>query len=171
MIWFCNFIKINSFLMKFFLFILFVPIFTALHTDSWKPGKTDPKGNLIIVEMENNEQLKDRPHFETVCADMTWSILIRYDDEIQSKYYIFNNDKKLIFSTESFDVFLKELRKIPDHTTVRDIQKCTISFSYLLPEAQREAINALMKEKNCTLETRIMFCWCGAVKMTYPFAK
>jgi hypothetical protein len=154
-------------------YLFFAVLFQAvslLQSDTWKPGKTDSKGDLIIVEMENNKQMRDRPNFETVTVDSKWSILIWYDDNIKN-YYIFNNKKKAVFSTGSFDTFINELKKIPDHTTIRDIQKCTMPFAYLLPEEQKDAIDALMKKKNCTLEDRIMYCYCGAVKITYGFNK
>jgi len=141
----------------------------AFQTNEWKPGKTDSNGNLIIVEMENNPQMKDRPLHETVTVDTKWSILIMYDEDSDPGYYIFNNQTKRIFSTGSFTEFSDELIKIPNNTTISKIGRCTMPFDYMMPEKEKEQIERLLREKNCNLEEHIMYCWCGAVKIVYPF--
>ena len=149
---------------------LIISLFSFSGND-WKPGKTDTKGNLIIVEMQNRSDVKDRPIHEIISVDTDWSILIRYTDTIEQNYYIFNNIKKQIFNTTSFDRFIKEVHTIPNRTNIRKIEKCSAPFDYLMPQELVKRLNKTIEKKNCVLEPKLMFCYCLSEKLTYPFLK
>jgi len=154
--------------MKTLVSVILILISSNFNSQDWKPGKTDSDGNLIIVEMKKEIDNK-RPIEEIISVDMKWSVVIEYPSEDKQSYYIFNNETKQIFSTKSFEEFLNELQKIPDNTTIRKIGKCTAPFDYEMPPEKRGQISELIKKKNCILEDKLMFCYCGAVKMNYPF--
>ena len=155
---------------KAIIFIMCIFLF-SFSIEKWEPGETDSKGNLIIVKLKNKKDCKDREQFQTFSVDMDWSILLFYDDNIKSYYFIFNNIKKQIFRTKSFERFLEEIKKIPNNTMIRNIEKCSAPFSYMMPEDLRDQLYTTIQAKNCILEEKIMYCYCFAEKIDYKFLK
>lgn len=137
-------------------------IFSGFSGSNWKAGKVDEKGNLIIAVLEDTEGFGGKnAEDKLVTVDMDWSILIFYGYDKKSKYCIFNNIKKQIFVSKSFNEFLNEIKEIPNETTIREIDKCTVSISALLPKEKREQLKTLVEEKKCKLEMKFMYCTCG----------
>ena len=157
--------------MKKTIIIILCFILFSFSGEKWEPGETDSDGNLIIVKLQNNKNCKDREQFQTFSVDTDWSILIFYDDNVKSRYFIFNNIKKQIFQTKSFDIFIDEIKRIPNNATIRNIGKCTVPFSYMMPEDLRDELNTTIQKKNCILEDKIMYCYCFAEKIEYIFMK
>ena len=159
-----NMISSKSLLILMVCFFLF-----GFSNSKWEKGKTDSNGNLIIVKLENRINCDRRKQNETISVDTDWSILLFYDFSRQSEYYLFNNVRKQIFKTKSFDEFIAEIKQIPNNTIIRDIGKCTIPFSCEMPDNLSEELTEVIKEKECTLEDKIMFCYCCAEKIEYEF--
>jgi len=85
-------------------------------------------------------------------------------------YYIFSRDERKILKTEDVDVFLAELKDLPDGATVDRISKCTVGFytQYgVKMDEQYRRITALLKRKRFKLvssleddEKHASFCYC-----------
>lgn len=139
-----------------FLFIVFVG------AGSWQKGTVDKNHNLIIVELENRTNCSNRNQHEVITVDSDWSILIVYPNEKEAMFYIFNNAANQIYKTRLFNDFLREVRNIPNNIELRKIDKCTVPFDFNLPDEFRTKLNQTLEAKSCTLESKIMYCYCCA---------
>lgn len=135
----------------------------------WKAAETDDSGDLIILKIDMRPNCKHNPKDEVVTADSDWSIVMRYGISQEETYCIFDNQRNRIFSTSNYTVFLSELRKLPDGINIRDIGKCTVPFRVDFPLERMGQLNTVLEKKNCTLEERIMYCYCCAEEIHYPF--
>lgn len=128
----------------------------------WQNGTVNKNGDLIIVELDNRKGCNNRNSHEVISVDMDWSILLVYPDEKEAMFYIFDNLANKIYKSRVYNEFLREIRTIPNNTVVRKIDKCTVPFDFGLPDEFRAKLNQTLKAKNCTLESKIMYCYCCA---------
>lgn len=150
------------------LLISIFALFSDFKSTLWQRGKVDSQNNLIIVTMKNRENCNHLPQYDTIAVDKDWSVVL-YCTEFDSTFCIFNNIKKELFITRSLSRFILELKKIPAKTIVREIEKCTMPFSYNLSPKDRKRIEGTLQRQGSKLEYKLMYCYCCALEMKYAF--
>lgn len=136
---------------------------------NWSKGKVHTNGNLIIVELKNRDNCRQAAPNQIITVDLPWSILINYQEKGKGHFYIFNNEKSEIFKSADFESFIKELTKIPKATIIRKIDKCTLPFDLEMPELLTQKLEEVIQAKQCTLETKIMYCYCCAEEVNFQY--
>ena len=86
------------------------------------------------------------------------------------RYYLFCRDQKRIAKTHDVQVFLSELEKIPDHSKIDMVSKCTVPFHTQYGvniDKEHQQVIDMLKRKQCILidsreddERHASVCYC-----------
>lgn len=136
---------------------------------TWQKGTVDKNGDIVIVELQNRIDCRNRNQKEIITVDSDWSILVVYPNETEAAFYIFDNNLNRIFKTKLLNEFVRELNNIPKNSFVRKIDKCTVPYDYALPDDYKVKIEAALATNSCTFEAKIMYCYCCADSIVHKY--
>lgn len=141
-------------------------------TNNWQKSPIDKLGNLLVLKIFQGPPCctKCKPEI-TVSVDKPWSVWLNYESETVRSFTIFDNLNKKVFHTKDFNQFLSQLANIPQNTSLRIIDKCTVSYLNIMPENDKLKFLNLLSENKIEYETKSMFCNCCAKKLVYLFKK
>jgi len=127
---------------------------------------SDPLPIIVLPDVRNTSAPK-----RYVMLHLDYGLIISNGDTKSApSYYLFCRDEKRIVKTHDVQVFLSELQKIPDHSKIDMVSKCTVPFytQYGVNiDKEYQQVMDLLKQKQCILiesleddERHASFCYC-----------
>ena len=111
----------------------------------------EPSLPIIKLVTQNADASSERH----VMLQLDYGVIIsNADTNLAPGYYLFCRDDRRILKTQDVNVFLAELEKLPDGTTIDKIAKCTVPFCTQWGvdiEKELVRINALYTKKKFSL--------------------
>lgn len=107
-----------------------------------RPEQTDSRtGRLVAFRLEYYDRSD-----QDILVDGRYGLLVVCNDT-ERLFCLFDNVKKRILATQSWDKFYDALVKWPDGIEVQRFNTCCAPIDYRLPDAQSQSLDAVMRMK------------------------
>lgn len=123
--------------------------------------KAPRDNNFVIITLVSScKELQNK----NICLPNDYGFLINWPGDTKPEFYLYNKLLKTITFTDDFTDFLDGLKQFPTGAKIDRIEKCQVPFSYYMPDAEREQLDDIIKNKRFVLtdqeNNNFIICTC-----------
>jgi hypothetical protein len=95
-----------------------------------------------------------------------YGYIVDWPAEKKPMFYVFNKPSGTRIRTSNWDTFIAELRKVPDRSEVDSAGKCSVPFSWGMPEEKQKELDCVLAAKSLKPigfadgGRHVEFCYC-----------
>ncbi|MEJ2201322.1 MAG: hypothetical protein P8X63_09975 [Desulfuromonadaceae bacterium] len=110
-----------------------------------------------------------RDHTTLVNLISNFGYIVDWPENKQPTFYVFNRKKHTRVKTDQWETFIQELKQLPGGIEIDEIGKCTVPFSWGMPETQKKELQQVLASKSIKIidkldhRNHVNFCYCEAI--------